>query len=115
MKDNYYSLKNKNHINSGNKKNYTKRKRTSKNVKYGSHYEKEQSNFRKRKNKKLNSKKVFFALLILILIIYFIFFGFSKLFLHNEKEVEVPVVAEPQDIKITMAVTRRYNVPFNQF
>lgn len=113
MKDTYYSLKNKNRINSRNKKNYNKHKRTSKSVKYGSHYEKEQSNYRKRQNKKLNYKKVFFALLILILIIYFIIWGFSKLFSRKEKNTQVPVVAEPQDIKITMAVTRRYNVPFN--
>lgn len=113
MKDNYYSLKNQNHINSRNKKSYNKHKRTSKNVRYGSHYEKKQSNYRKRQNKKLNYKKVFFALLILILIIYFIILGFSKLFSHKENNSEVPVVAEPQDIKITMAVTRRYNVPFN--
>lgn len=113
MKDNYYSLKNKNQINSRNKKKYNKHKRTSKNVKYGSHYERQQANYRKRQNKKLNYKKVFFALLILILIIYFIVLGISKLFSHKEKNAEVPVVAEPQDIKITMAVTRRYNVSFN--
>ena len=85
MKNNYYDIQKRNnkHLNKSRKNRRTHtpnsngRSYSSKNA-YNSR-SKQQSNYRKRKARKLNYKKLFFALLILFLLIFLICSGFGKL------------------------------------
>lgn len=87
MKDNYYSLKN------------TKR---AKNIQ-----SRQQSNYRKRKNKKLNYKKVFIFFIVIFILFYLLINGTNKLFSFFSKENNKTATASveaPKDITINMAV-----------
>lgn len=84
MKDNYYSLKN------------TKRARISQS--------KQQSNYRKRKNKKLNYKKVFVFFIIVFIIFYLLITGITKIFSKGNDKVVTTSAESPKDITINMAV-----------
>ena len=87
MKDNYYSLKN------------TKR---AKNIQ-----SRQQSNYRKRKNKKLNYKKVFIFFIVIFILFYLLINGTNKLFSFFSKENNKTATASveaPKDITINMAI-----------
>lgn len=87
MKDNYYSLKN------------TKR---AKNLQ-----SRQQANYRKRKNKKLNYKKVFIFFIAIFILFYLLINGTSKLFSLFSKENNKTATASvetPKNITVNMAV-----------
>lgn len=87
MKDNYYSLKN------------TKR---AKNIQ-----SRQQSNYRKRKNKKLNYKKVFIFFIAIFILFYLLINGTNKLFSLFSKENNKTATASvetPKNITVNMAV-----------
>lgn len=87
MKDNYYSLKN------------TKR------VKKKNLYSKQQSNYRKRKARKLNYKKVFIFLITIFAIFYLSITGITKLFSNRNNQKTAAVSTEiNKDVTINMAV-----------
>lgn len=69
------------------------------------HAKKRTSSQRKAQYKKLNYKKVFIFLAIVILIFYLLGLGISKITKGNKKqEANAPVVEQPKDITINMAV-----------
>ncbi len=119
MKNNYYNIKKRNSINKKRVKKQLHRNPPVHRISKLSSEEKRQSNYRKRKAKKLNYKKVFIALLILLFLIYLIIFGFSKLIKKIKKPKQAKTqsvsVQAPQDITINMAVVRRYNVSFIKY
>ncbi len=87
MKDNYYSLKN------------TKR---AKNLQ-----SRQQANYRKRKNKKLNYKKVFIFFIAIFILFYLLINGTNKLFSLFSKENNKTATASvetPKNITVNMAV-----------
>lgn len=87
MKDNYYSLKN------------TKR---AKNIQ-----SRQQSNYRKRKNKKLNYKKVFIFFIAIFILFYLLINGTNKLFSLFSKENNKTATASVEtqkNITVNMAV-----------
>lgn len=87
MKDNYYSLKN------------TKR------VKKKNLYSKQQSNYRKRKARKLNYKKVFIFFITIFAIFYLSITGITKLFSNRNNQKTAAVSTEiNKDVTINMAV-----------
>lgn len=75
------------------------------NKKRKTHSKKRASSQRKAQYKKLNYKKVFIFLAIVILIFYLLGLGISKITKGNKKqEATAPVVEQPKDITINMAV-----------
>ena len=75
------------------------------NKKRKTHAKKRASSQRKAQYKKLNYKKVFIFLAIVILIFYLLGLGISKITQGNKKqEATAPVVEQPKDITINMAV-----------
>ena len=75
------------------------------NKKRKTHAKKRASSQRKAQYKKLNYKKVFIFLAIVILIFYLLGLGISKITKGNKKqEATAPVVEQPKDITINMAV-----------
>lgn len=81
--------------------NYSK----AQNKKRKTHSKKRASSQRKAQYKKLNYKKVFIFLAIVILIFYLLGLGISKITKGNKKqEATAPVVEQPKDITINMAV-----------
>lgn len=84
MKDNYYSLKN------------TKR---AKNLQ-----SRQQANYRKRKNKKLNYKKVFIFFIAIFILFYLLINGTNKLFSKENNKTATASVETPKNITVNMAV-----------
>lgn len=111
MKNNYYDIQKRNNRRTKHSAHSARNYSTSRsNVSHSRKISQEkrmQSNYRKRQAKKLNKKKVFFALLILILLIYLIFFGFGKLISKTKKpkiSSTSSSITIPKDVTVNMAV-----------
>lgn len=116
MENNYYKIQNKNMRDLN--KNARKKSSGSSTKKHTTTNKRKSG--KKRKNKRLNYKKIFTALVILAILIglpILIFYKLlPKIFSNaNKPQPTQQVAATPQDVTINMAVVRRYNVSLNQF